>query len=96
MEKPTPLLALGSRLYAKAEFANPTGSVKDRPARYILKHVSPDSTVIEATSGNFGIALAALCKERGLRCILVMPDTMTRDRQEMLAALDEAADVAQA
>lgn len=87
MEKITPLLTLDSKLFAKAEFLNPTGSVKDRPAGKILAPAPPGSTVIEATSGNFGIALAALCKERGLGCVLVMPDSMTRERQEMLMAL---------
>lgn len=87
MEKITPLLTLDSKLFAKAEFLNPTGSIKDRPARQILASVPPGGTVIEATSGNFGIALAALCKERGLGCVLVMPDSMTRERQEMLMTL---------
>ena len=87
MRKPTPLLSLSEKLWAKAEFCNPTGSVKDRPARQILASVPPGSTVIEATSGNFGIALAALCKERGLKCLLVMPDSMTPERQTALKAL---------
>ena len=87
MRKPTPLLSLSENLWAKAEFENPTGSVKDRPAGKILASAPAGSTVIEATSGNFGISLAALCKERGLGCVLVMPDSMTRERQEMLMAL---------
>lgn len=89
MRKPTPLLALGENLWAKAEFENPTGSIKDRAARLMLEkaNLPLGSTVIEPTSGNFGIALAALCRERGLSCILVMPDSMSRERQEMLRAL---------
>lgn len=89
MRKPTPLLALGENLWAKAEYENPTGSVKDRAARLMLEKaaLSPDSTVIEPTSGNFGIALAAVCREQVLQCVLVMPDSMSRERQEMLRAL---------
>ena len=93
MQQPTPLLALGGSLYAKAEFENPTGSIKDRAAKFILEDalarglLSPGGTVIEPTSGNMGIALAALCRELGCRCILVMPDSMSRERREMLAAL---------
>lgn len=85
----TPLLALSQNLWAKAEYENPTGSVKDRPAWLMLEKaaLSPGSTVIEPTSGNFGIALAALCREKELGCVLVMPDSMSRERQEMLRAL---------
>ena len=62
----TPLLRLGNNLYAKAEFVNQTGSVKDRAAKYILEDaeekglLTPGGTIIEPTSGNMGIALAAL------------------------------------
>lgn len=89
MTNPTPLLSLGRNLFAKAEYENPTGSVKDRAARLMLEaaQLPPGSTVIEPTSGNFGIALAALCREQGHRCILVMPDSMSKERQEMLKAL---------
>ena len=89
---PTALLSLGDQIFAKAEYENPTGSVKDRPARYILEEarlqglLPPGSTVIEATSGNMGISLAAVCREMGLRCIIVMPDSMSIERQQRIAA----------
>lgn len=84
----TTLLPLSTHLFAKAEYENPTGSVKDRAARFILDAADllPGSTVIEPTSGNMGIALAALCRERNFRCIIVMPDSMSAERQDMLAA----------
>ena len=82
----TPLLRLGDNLFAKAEFVNLTGSVKDRAAKYILEDaeekglLSPGGTIIEPTSGNMGIALAALAAPRGYRCIIVMPDSMSAER----------------
>ena len=84
----TTLLPLSTHLLAKAEYENPTGSVKDRAARFILDAADllPGSTVIEPTSGNMGIALAALCRERNFRCIIVMPDSMSAERQDMIAA----------
>ncbi len=88
---PTTLLRLGENLYAKAEYENPTGSVKDRAARYLLEDAQergallPGGTVIEATSGNMGISLAALCRDRGYRCIIVMPDSMSAERQQRMA-----------
>ncbi len=66
------------RLYAKAEFLNPTGSVKDRAAAYVIKKVlenkeiDKDTTLIESSSGNFGIALSAYCKHQGLKFICVV------------------------
>ncbi len=77
-------------IYAKLEYFNPTGSIKDRAAFYMLrdaissKKINKDSTVIEPTSGNTGIGLAALCASIGLRCILTMPDTMTEERIKLL------------
>lgn len=88
----TALMKLGENLFAKAEYQNPTGSVKDRAAYYILEDASargllqPGGTVIEPTSGNMGIALAALCRDRRYRCMLVMPDTMSVERQQMMVA----------
>ena len=84
----TTLLQLGAGLFAKAEYENPTGSVKDRAAQFILDaaDLKPSSTVIEPTSGNMGIALAALCRERKMNCIIVMPDSMSVERQEMITA----------
>ena len=88
----TTLLQLGECIFAKAEYENPTGSIKDRAALGILCQaqakglLTPGGTVIEPTSGNMGIALAALCQKFGYPCIIVMPDTMSRERQEMIAA----------
>ena len=88
----TPLLRLGENLYAKAEFLNLTGSVKDRAAKYILEDaeekglLSPGGTIIEPTSGNTGIALAALAAPKGYRCIIVMPDSMSAERQQLMRA----------
>jgi cysteine synthase A len=82
----TPLLRLGDNLFAKAEFVNQTGSVKDRAAKYILEDaeekglLTPGGTIIEPTSGNMGIALAALAAPKGYRCIIVMPDSMSAER----------------
>ena len=88
----TSLLQLEENIFVKAEYENPTGSVKDRAAWYLLEDASrkgllySGSTVIEATSGNMGIALAALCKAKGYRCIIVMPDSMSKERQQRIAA----------
>ena len=88
----TPLLRLGENLYAKAEFLNLTGSVKDRAAKYILEDAEArgvlrsSGTIIEPTSGNTGIALAALAVPRGYRCIIVMPDSMSAERIALMRA----------
>lgn len=88
----TPLLRLGENLYAKAEFLNLTGSVKDRAAKYILEDAEArgvlrsGGTIIEPTSGNTGIALAALAVPRGYRCIIVMPDSMSAERIALMRA----------
>ena len=88
----TTLLNLRNHLYAKAEYEQPTGSIKDRAALAILQDattkglLSPGGTVIEATSGNMGIALAALCRQQGYDCIIVMPDSMSVQRQQMMAS----------
>lgn len=93
----TPLLELRglqtpgrARLFAKAEFMNPGGSVKDRICRSMLDDAQargmlrPDSVIIESTSGNTGIGLAMLAAERGLECILTMPSTMSQERIKLL------------
>src|SRR6266536_1586198 len=74
-------------LYVKLEAANPGGSVKDRLALGIIEDaerrglLEPGATVVEATSGNTGIALALVCAVRGYRLILTMPDDMSVERQ---------------
>lgn len=77
----------------KLEFFNPAGSVKDRIGLAMVEGLEGDGslhegvTVVEPTSGNTGIALAMVCAERGYRCILTMPETMSVERRKMLAIL---------
>ena len=79
------------RLLAKLEMANPTGSVKDRAAKYLIEdlersgRLTRDSVIVEPTSGNTGIALAMIGRRRGYRVVLVMPDNVTRERRELAA-----------
>ena len=83
---------LNCRLLVKLESANPGGSAKDRVARAMLDDaedrglIGSGSTIIEPTSGNTGIGLAAVCAQRGYRCIIVMPDTMSVERQKLMTA----------
>ena len=75
----TPLIKLGEKLYAKAELMNPTGSIKDRPATFILNEaeynglIKKGDTIIEASSGNMGISFAWLAAERGYNCKIARP-----------------------
>lgn len=84
--------ALGAQIAAKLEWYNPGGSVKDRAAVYMLKDLfakgllQRGDTVIEPTSGNTGIGLAAAAAEFGVRVILTMPDTMSMERRTLLQA----------
>jgi cysteine synthase A len=92
----TPLLSLGeacgARLLAKLEGQNPGGSAKDRVALEMIEQavrdgrLAPGGTVIEPTSGNTGIGLAAVCAARGYRAVIVMPDSMSRERQMLVRA----------
>ena len=83
---------LNCRLLVKLESFNPGGSAKDRVAKAMLDDaearglIGPGATVIEPTSGNTGIGLAAVCAQRGYRCIIVMPDTMSLERQKLMTA----------
>ena len=83
---------LNCRLLVKLESSNPGGSAKDRVARAMLDDaedrglIGPGATIIEPPSGNTGIGLAAVCAQRGYRCIIVMPDTMSPERQKLMAA----------
>ena len=85
-------LGLKARLLAKLEYFNPAGSVKDRVARQMIEDgeqsgmLTPDSVIIEPTSGNTGIGLAAVAASRGYRCIIVMPDTMSVERRKLMTA----------
>jgi cysteine synthase A len=77
---------------AKLEGKNPSGSVKDRPALAMIQaaeaagDIQVAATVVEATSGNTGIALAMICAVRGYRCVLVMPDNMSTERRAIVRA----------
>ena len=83
---------LGARILAKLEYFNPAGSVKDRIAKAMIETaeaagiLSKDSVIIEPTSGNTGIGLAAIASSRGYRIILTMPETMSIERRKLLKA----------
>ena len=87
-------LAVGSNadLVGKLEFHNPAHSVKDRIGLAMIEAaeaaglINPDTTIVEPTSGNTGIALAMVCAARGYRCKLVMPETMSSERRMLLRA----------
>jgi cysteine synthase len=78
------------RMMAKLEGYNPTGSVKDRVAKYLIEglerdgRLGPDSVILEPSSGNTGISLAMICRIRGYRLTVVMPDNVTRERRQLL------------
>jgi cysteine synthase A len=82
----------GAQVLAKLEFFNPAHSVKDRIGLAMIAAaesaglVKPDTVFVEPTSGNTGIALAMVCAARGYKCVLVMPDTMSRERRMLLRA----------
>ena len=84
--------ALNARLLAKLEFFNPGGSVKDRVALSMVLDaeqrglLSPGGTIIEPTSGNTGIGLAVIAASRGYQAIIVMPDSMSKERQLLMQA----------
>ena len=97
----TPLLKLNNlkkklgfqaNILAKLEYLNPAGSVKDRAAKYMLDEaekegkLKPGSIIIEPTSGNTGIGLASCCAARGYELIIVMPDSMSVERQLIMKA----------
>ena len=98
----TPLIRLGriergegidARVLAKVEYLNPGGSVKDRPAVKMLevaekeRHLKPGGTVVEPTSGNTGAGLALAAAVKGYRCICVMPEKASKEKQDLLKAL---------
>ncbi len=76
----------GARILGKCEFLNPTGSVKDRPARTIVEEAErrgelrPGGTIVEGTAGNTGIGLALVAAVKGYRCLFVIPDTMSPEK----------------
>jgi cysteine synthase len=96
----TPLIRLnsfseetGCEILGKAEFLNPGGSVKDRAALYIIKDaeerglLKPGGTVVEGTAGNTGIGLAHICNAKGYKCLIVIPETQSQEKIDLLRTL---------
>lgn len=83
---------LKCRLLAKLEYLNPAGSAKDRVAKEMIEQaerdglLQPGATIIEPTSGNTGIGLASIAAIKGYKCIIVIPDTMSVERQNLIKA----------
>ena len=83
----------GCEIYAKAEFLNPGGSVKDRPAWTMIREaeksgeLKPNGTVVEGTAGNTGIGIAHICNARGYGCVIYMPDNQSPQKVEILRTL---------
>ena len=88
----TPVVSLGDGIYGKVEGNNPAGSVKDRAAYYMVLRalengdLKESGTIVEATSGNTGIGLSYVARELGLKAVMVMPESMSRQRRDMIAA----------
>jgi cysteine synthase A len=96
----TPLIRLnsfseetGCEILGKAEFLNPGGSVKDRAALFIIQDaeekglLTPGGTVVEGTAGNTGIGLAHICNAKGYKCLIIIPETQSQEKMDMLRTL---------
>ncbi|KAJ9125927.1 Cysteine synthase 1 [Naganishia onofrii] len=96
----TPLIRLaklsdetGCNILAKAEFMSPGGSIKDRAALFLVKDaeakglLQPGGTVVEGTAGNTGIGLAHVCRSKGYKCVIYMPDTQSQEKIDLLRML---------
>ena len=96
----TPLIRLnsfsdetGCEILGKAEFLNPGGSVKDRAALFIVEDaerrglLKPGGTVVEGTAGNTGIGLTHICNAKGYRCVIVIPETQSQEKIDLLRTL---------
>ena len=93
----TPMLSLkkltGLNIFAKAEYLNPGGSIKDRVAKYMLEQaeaqglLKPGMTIMEPTSGNTGIGIALVGVQKGYRVVIVMPENMSEERKKIIRAL---------
>ncbi len=96
----TPLIRLnsfsdetGCEILGKAEFLNPGGSVKDRAALYIIEAaekqglLKPGGTVVEGTAGNTGIGLAHICNAKGYKCLIIIPETQSQEKIDLLRTL---------
>ena len=83
----------GCEVYGKAEFMTPGGSVKDRAALYIVLDaekkglIKPGGTIVEGTAGNTGIGLAHVCRARGYKCVIYMPNTQSAEKINLLRML---------
>jgi cysteine synthase A len=82
-----------SEILGKAEFMNPGGSVKDRAALFIIQQAEkegklrPGGTVVEGTAGNTGIGMAHVCRAKGYKCVIYMPNTQSPEKVQLLKAL---------
>ena len=96
----TPLIRLnsfseetGCEILGKAEFLNPGGSVKDRAALYIIEQaekegrLKPGGTVVEGTAGNTGIGLTHICNAKGYKCVIIIPETQSQEKMDVLRTL---------
>ena len=88
----TPIIPFGDGLYGKLEGKNPAGSIKDRAAFYMVMRalekgdLKEDGTIVEATSGNTGIGLSYVARELGVKAVMVMPESMSKERRDMISA----------